>query len=69
MRTYMYKCFVPCRICELLEGRGGGKTRFSGKVTRLGKRKEAEKYVMSVLEGSTPEANTAGKGCTNGMQG
>lgn len=43
------------RVCEILEGRGGGKTRFSGKVTRLGKRKEAEKYVMGVLYGSITE--------------
>lgn len=50
------------RICELLEGRGGGKTRFSGKVARLGRRKEAEKYVMSVLNGPTAETEAAGDG-------
>ncbi|KAG0717148.1 Alanyl-tRNA editing protein Aarsd1-B [Chionoecetes opilio] len=43
------------RVCEILEGRGGGKTRFSGKVTRLGKRKEAEKYVLGALNGSVKE--------------
>lgn len=40
---------VGSKICEILEGRGGGKTHFTGKVTRLGKRKEAEKYVRSSL--------------------
>lgn len=47
---------VGPRVCEILEGRGGGKTRFSGKVTRLGKRKEAEKYVLAVLDGSVTES-------------
>ncbi|XP_068233117.1 alanyl-tRNA editing protein Aarsd1-like [Palaemon carinicauda] len=40
---------VGPKLCEILEGRGGGKTRFTGKVNRLGKREEAEKYVLSVL--------------------
>ncbi|XP_042868594.1 alanyl-tRNA editing protein Aarsd1-like [Penaeus japonicus] len=43
------------KICEILEGRGGGKTRFTGKVTRLGKRSEMEKYVRSILENKTNE--------------
>lgn len=37
------------KLCEILEGKGGGKTRFTGKVNRLGKRKEAEKYVRGIL--------------------
>ncbi|XP_064106237.1 alanyl-tRNA editing protein Aarsd1-B-like [Macrobrachium nipponense] len=43
-------CQVGPKLCEILEGRGGGKTRFTGKVNRLGKRKDAEKYVLKVLD-------------------
>lgn len=52
----MSKCFFFFfRVCEILEGRGGGKTRFTGKVTRLAKRVEAEKYVRSVLNSKEDE--------------
>ncbi|KAK4305998.1 hypothetical protein Pmani_022144 [Petrolisthes manimaculis] len=40
---------VAPRVCEILDGRGGGKTRFTGKVKKVGKRTEAEKYIRSVL--------------------
>ncbi|KAK7076244.1 Alanyl-tRNA editing protein Aarsd1 [Halocaridina rubra] len=40
---------VGPKLCEILEGRGGGKTRFSAKVTALQKRKEAENYIHSIL--------------------
>lgn len=41
---------VGPRLCEILEGRGGGKSHFTGKVTKLSKRGEAESFVRSFLQ-------------------
>ncbi|XP_045615365.1 alanyl-tRNA editing protein Aarsd1-B [Procambarus clarkii] len=46
---------VGPRLCEILEGRGGGKSRFTGKVTRLDKRGEAERYIHSILQNEETE--------------
>ncbi|KAG7156272.1 Alanyl-tRNA editing protein Aarsd1-A-like [Homarus americanus] len=43
-------------LCEILEGRGGGKSRFTGKVTKLGKRGEAEKYILGVMDNHKTES-------------
>ncbi|XP_042204093.1 alanyl-tRNA editing protein Aarsd1-B-like isoform X2 [Homarus americanus] len=47
---------VGPRLCEILEGRGGGKSRFTGKVTKLGKRGEAEKYILGVMDNHKTES-------------
>ncbi|XP_076039685.1 alanyl-tRNA editing protein Aarsd1-B [Oratosquilla oratoria] len=41
---------VGSKLCEIFEGRGGGKTRFTAKVNKLNKRAEAEKIVQTLLE-------------------
>lgn len=44
------------KLCEILDGRGGGKNRFNAKVNKLSKRGEAEKYVRAYLEEKRSES-------------
>ncbi|RXG67624.1 Alanyl-tRNA editing protein Aarsd1-A [Armadillidium vulgare] len=40
---------VSKKVCEILEGKGGGKTRFTAKIQKPHKRKEVEEYVTQIF--------------------
>ncbi|CAL4154820.1 unnamed protein product [Meganyctiphanes norvegica] len=44
------------KLCEILDGRGGGKNRFNAKVNKISKRGDAENYVRAYLADKRSES-------------